>query len=90
MKDHFKGDTSDIKKATKGELSKDEATKLLAALKSLSPAKPSKGEEASWNEKTAALFFDGEKLEKDDADAGAAVKAAANCKSCHDVHREKK
>ncbi|MES2466830.1 MAG: hypothetical protein V4675_05985 [Verrucomicrobiota bacterium] len=90
MKDHFKGDTSDIKKATKGELSKDEATKLLAALKSLSPAKPSKGDEASWKEKTAALVLAGEKLEKGDADAGVAVKAAANCKSCHDVHREKK
>ena len=90
MKDHFKGDTSDIKKATKGELSKDEATKLLAALKSLSPAKPSKGDEASWKEKTAALVLAGEKLEKGDADAGAAVKAAANCKACHDVHREKK
>ncbi len=90
MKDHFKGDTSDIKKATKGELSKDEVTKLIAALKSLPAAKPSKGEGASWKEKTDALVLAGEKLEKGEAGAGEAVKAAANCKACHDVHREKK
>jgi cytochrome c556 len=90
MKDHFKGDTSDIKKATKGELSKDEVTKLLAALKTLPTAKPSKGESASWKEKSEALVLAGEKLEKGDAGAGDAVKAAANCKSCHDAHRAKK
>lgn len=90
MKDHFKGDTSDIKKATKGELSKDEVTKLLAALKSLPAAKPSKGEAGSWKEKTDALVLACEKLEKGEAGAGEAVKAAANCKACHDVHREKK
>lgn len=90
MKDHFKGDTSNIKKATKGELPKDEIAKLVAALKTLPAAKPSKGEAASWKEKTDALLAAGEKLEKGEAGAGDALKAAANCKSCHDVHREKK
>jgi cytochrome c556 len=90
MKDHFKGDTSDIKKAAKGELSKDEITKLVAALKTLPMAKPPKGEAASWKEKTEALVLAGEKLEKGETGAGEAVKAAANCKACHDVHREKK
>ena len=90
MEDHFKGDTSNFKKAVKGELSKDEVTKLVAALKTLPAAKPSKGEAASWKEKTDALVAAGEKLEKGEADAGAALKAAGNCKACHDVHRTKK
>jgi len=89
MKDKFKGDTSDIKKATKGELSKEQITSLLAAVKSLEGQKPKKGEEASWKEKCAALVSAVEKLEKGEAGAGEAVKAAANCKACHDAHKGK-
>lgn len=61
----------------------------MAALKTLHAAQPPKGEAAFWKEKTDALVAAGEKLEKGEADAGAALKAAANCKSCHDVHRTK-
>jgi hypothetical protein len=89
MKDHFKGDTSDIKKAAKGELDKEKTAALLAAVKTLGPAKPQKGDAASWKEKTDALTAALEKLEKGDAKAGEAVKAAANCKACHDVHKGK-
>ena len=88
MKDHFKGDTSNIKKAAKGELSKDGITKLVTALKTLPAAKPSKGDEASWKEKTEALVLAGEKLEKGEAGAGDALKSAANCKACHDTFRD--
>lgn len=90
MKDHFKGDTSTIKKAAKGEASKEEIAKLVAALKVLQSEKASKGEASSWKEKTDALVLAGEKLEKGEAGAGEALKTAANCKACHDVHREKK
>ena len=89
MKDHFKGDTSDIKKAVKGELDKDKTVALLAAVKTLGPAKPQKGDDASWKEKTGALVAALEKLEKGEAGAGDAVKAAANCKACHEVHKGK-
>ena len=89
MKDHFKGDTSEIKKATKGELSKEQVAALLAAVKNLPGNKPSKGEEASWKEKSGALIAALEKLEKGDAGAGDAVKTAANCKACHDAHKSK-
>ena len=87
MKRHFKGDTSDMKKAVKGELNKDQTAALLAAVKTLGPMKPSKGEDASWKEKTGALVTALEKLEKGQADAGAGVKKAANCKSCHNAHK---
>ena len=89
MKAHFKGDTSDIKKAVKGELSKEEITKLAADLKAMIAEKPPIGEAASWKEKSEALFSAVEKLEKGEADAGAGVKAAANCKACHEAHKPK-
>lgn len=89
MKEKFKGDTSEIKKATKGELSKEQVASLLTAVKSMAGQKPKKGEEASWKEKCDALVSAVEKLEKGEAGAGDAVKAAANCKSCHDVHKGK-
>lgn len=89
MKAHFKGDTSDIKKAVKGELSKEEITKLATDLKAMIAEKPPIGEAASWKEKSEALFGAVEKLEKGGADAGAGVKAAANCKACHEAHKPK-
>ena len=89
MKEKFKGDTSIIKKATKGELTKEEVAALLADVKSICACKPAKGDEASWKEKTGALVAALEKLEKGEAGAGEAVKTAANCKACHDVHKGK-
>ncbi len=89
MKEHFKGDTSNIKKAAKGELTKEQVTTLLAAAKTVAAAKPAKGDEASWKAKNGALVTALEKLEKGEAGAGDAVKAAANCKACHDVHKGK-
>ena len=89
MKDHFKGDTSDLKKAVKGELSKEQVSALLAAAKNLPGNKPPKGDDASWKEKSEALVAALEKLDKGEAGAGEAVKTAANCKSCHDVHKGK-
>ena len=89
MKAHFKGDTSDIKKAVKGELSKEEITKLATDLKAMIAEKPPIGEAASWKEKSEALFGAVEKLEKGEADAGTGVKAAANCKACHEAHKPK-
>ena len=89
MKTQMKGDTAPIKKATKGELSKEDVAKLLADVKTLAASKPPKGDEASWKEKCSALVSACEKLEKGEAGAGDAVKAAANCKACHDVHKGK-
>ena len=89
MKEKFKGDTSDIKKAVKGELSKEQVASLLASVKAMAEQKPKKGDEASWKEKCAALVAAVEKLEKGEAGAGDAVKNAANCKACHDVHKGK-
>ena len=88
MKKHFKGDTSDVKKGIKGELNKEQTAALLAAVKTLGAAKPPKGEDASWKEKTGLLVTALEKLDKGEANAGAELKIAADCKGCHKAHRE--
>ena len=89
MKAHFKGDTSDIKKAAKGELSKDEVAKLVTAVKALSAEKPPEGDAADYKKKNDALVVALEKLARGAEGAGAAVKEAANCKACHDAHKPK-
>jgi hypothetical protein len=89
MKDHFKGDTSNLKKAIKGELDKDTLTKLIEASKTLPAAAPIQGDAASWKTKTEALVAALESLGKGEADAAEKVKKASNCKACHDVHKAK-
>ena len=89
MKDKMKGDTADIKKAIKGDLSKEHVTSLVSAFKAMGSQKPPKGDEASWKEKCAALVSAAEKLEKGEAGAGDALKNASNCKACHDAHKGK-
>ena len=79
-----------MKKAMKGGLcgkvasgkANDEEKKLLISLfTDLAAAKPPKGEEDSWKEKTKAL------LDAAKADDSAALKKAANCKECHSAHK---
>lgn len=81
MKTHFKGETSDIKKAGTGELDKAGVAKILAAVKSIESETPPKGSTPAWKEKVGALataLASGEKGK---------IKMAANCKACHDVHK---
>lgn len=87
MKDGFKGDGSLFGKLKAGSATAEEKKELLEMFVSLQGHSPSKGDAASWKEKTTTLkdamqaFVDG----KGDVEA---VKKAANCKACHDVHRE--
>ena len=81
MKTHFKGETSDIKKAGTGELDKAGIDKLLSAVKSIESETPPKGSTPAWKEKVGALsaaLSSGEKGK---------IKMADNCKACHDVHK---
>ena len=88
--DHFKSDPSNIRKATRAKLSKDQIIKMSAALKPGSAAKPSKGETALLKrEDRDAIVVAGEELEKEKPGAGAAVEEATGGKFCRDVHREK-
>jgi nitrate/TMAO reductase-like tetraheme cytochrome c subunit len=75
------------KKAVDGKASPDELKKLVAAYKTLAAAKPPKGDDASWKDKTTKLLAAAQSLEKGETGAAAKYKDAVNCKACHSVHK---
>ena len=75
------------KKASDGKASAAEIKNLVAAYKTLAAAKPPKGDEASWKEKTSALLSAAEAMQKGAPDGVARYKEAVNCKACHSVHK---
>lgn len=89
MKKNFKPDDGLVKKACKGEASDAELASLLKCFEALAKAKPSKGDDASWAEKTSAMVDAVKKVQAKDASGVAALKTATNCKACHDVHKGK-
>lgn len=82
-----KGTDPTCKKASEGKASADELKKLVAGYKLMAAAKPPKGDDASWKEKTTKLLAAAEALQKGEPDAAAKYKAAVNCKACHSVHK---
>ena len=75
------------KKASDGAASPEEIKKLVSGYKILAKAKPPKGDDASWKEKTSKLLAVTQALQKGAPDAVAQYKAAVNCKACHSVHK---
>jgi hypothetical protein len=87
MKQAHKGDASLVKKIENGTSTAADHAKLLELYKALAANKPPKGDQKSWDQKTAALVKAAEALQKGDANAKAQLKAAANCRACHTAHR---
>lgn len=87
MKDGFKGDTSLVKKVTKGTASADEIKKLVEYCEALEKETPKKGDAASWKEKTEALTKAAKDVQSGADGAAKALENAVNCKACHDVHK---
>lgn len=77
------------KKVAEGKASKDEKTTLLENFTSLSDNKPPKGDADSWKTKTGALVAAAKAAVADDKGYQDKLKAAANCKACHEVHKGK-
>jgi len=75
------------KKASEGKATADELSKLVAGYKAMSAAKPPKGEESSWKDKTTKLLEAAQALEKGAPDGTARYKEALNCKGCHSAHK---
>jgi cytochrome c556 len=75
------------KKASDGKATPEELKKLVAGYMVLTKAKPPKGDEASWKEKTSKLLAATQSLEKGVPGAVTQYKEAVNCKACHSVHR---
>jgi hypothetical protein len=82
-----KGTDPTCKKAGEGKASKDELAKLVQAYTDMAAAKPPKGDDASWKEKTAALLSAAKDLQAGKSEAAAKYKSAVNCKACHSVHK---
>ena len=75
------------KKASEGTASTDELKKLVAAYTTLAAAKPPKGDDASWKDKTTKLLTAAKSLQKGEAGAALKYKEAVNCKACHTIHK---
>ena len=77
-----------LKKVTEGQSTKADKEKLLELYISLWEQKPPKGEEASWSKKTGDVIVNAAKVVLGQEGAPAALKAAVNCKACHDNHKK--
>ena len=60
---------------------------LLKAFQDLARAEPPQGSPESWKTRTTALVRATQAVIDDEAGAGAALKKAANCGACHQVHK---
>lgn len=74
-------------KVASGKASKEETAQLVELFTALSQDKPHKGEAASWKAKTGALVAAAKACAAGKKEGAAALKAAANCKACHSVHK---
>lgn len=75
------------KKAIDGKASPAELAGLVAGYKAMCSAKPEKGDEASWKDKTGKLLEAAMALQKGAPDGAAKYKEAVNCKACHSAHK---
>ena len=75
------------KKATDGKATPAELHHLVAGYKMMAAAKPPKGDETSWKEKTGSLLAATQALETGAPAAAVNYKAAVNCKACHSAHK---
>jgi hypothetical protein len=87
MKKHFKGKTSDIANASAGSLDKAAVEKLAEACKEMVKHDPPKGDKEAYKKVCDTLTASLYSLAKGEAGAAEKVKAAANCKACHDSHK---
>lgn len=75
------------KKVANGQASDEEKAKLLVLYQALAGNQPPQGDADSWQTRTAALVAAAQAAVNGDADAGAKLQAAADCKGCHDIHK---
>lgn len=85
MKEAMKGGLT--KTVISGGASVDQQKELLRLMEALAADKPPRGEQASWDKLTKALVDASKSVVDGKADASAALKTAANCKACHDLHK---
>ena len=70
-----------------GKSTAEEARKLADLYQPLPGLKPPKGDAKSWKEKSTALAAAAKDVADKKSGAVEKLKAAANCKTCHSVHK---
>jgi len=88
MENGFKGNGSIVKKIENNEATEEDIETLAGYIAAMHDDRPPMGDADSWVEKTTALVAAISAVKEGQEDAAAVFKAAANCKACHDVHRE--
>ena len=78
------------KKVLSGEASDKEKLELLDLYISLTENDPPSGDKASWNKFTSKAAMAAAKVAVGREGATDELKAATNCKKCHDAHKPKK
>ena len=81
------GKDSLYEKVTGGKGTPGEIKKLSDLYQALPGLKPPKGDAKSWKEKSTALAVAARDLAEKKPGAMEKLKAAANCKACHSVHK---
>ena len=87
MEAGFKGKESLSARIAKGQGNEADFKKMASLTKELALNKPSKGDLASWTEKTKALQAAADSLVAGKPGALDGFKTAVNCKACHSVHK---
>jgi len=84
-----KGKDSFLSKVLAGKGSDDDLKKLVSAYEVMAAQKPPTGDEASWKTLTAALVAAAKEAQGKKDGALDKLKAASNCKACHEHHKPK-
>src|SRR6185503_13262697 len=84
-----KGKDSFLANILAGKGSDDDLKKLVSAYEVMAAQKPPKGDEASWKTLTAAALASAKDAAAKKEGALDKLKAATNCKACHEAHKPK-
>src|SRR5882672_2854836 len=84
-----KGKESFLANILAGKGTDDDLKKLVSAYEVMAAQKPPKGDEANWKTLTAAALGAAKEAQAKKDGALDKLKAATNCKACHDVHKGK-
>ena len=88
-KAHKGKEKSMFSRVVAGKGSDEDKKHLVEYYEAMLANKPPKGEPADWAKRNEAILAAAKKVQSgDDQKNLAALKTAANCKQCHDVHKE--
>ncbi len=77
-----------LKKVATGGANDAEKQRLVDLYKAMQNLQPPRGEADSWSQKTGLLVAAAEAAKANNAEAKQMLTKAANCKACHDLHKE--